>query len=216
MLAKRLIFATSFLVLAFSTTALAQSADVSFVAAAPFVSDSNANVLVICPGPTCPLAPNKIVTSHEVFLEGTVAVRTLNLRLASLHLEVPFAGLPSQKLTLSSSPSTVIGHMSSVFVTPSFRLKVAPGAPIAPWISFGGGWARYSADAGPTTNKGALQYGGGIDFKTGIPFLGLRGEVRDFVTGSPNFPTAILFNTPTQGGLNHHNVLAGGGAVFSF
>jgi len=215
MLAKRLIFAVSFLVLAFSTTALAQSADVSFVAAAPFVSDSNANVLVICPGPTCPLAPNKIVTSHEVFLEGTVAVRTLNLRLASLHLEVPFAGLPSQKLTLSSSPSTVIGHMSSVFITPSFRLKVAPGAPIAPWISFGGGWARYSADAGPTTNKGALQYGGGLDFRV-VSHLGLRFEVRDFVTGDPNFPTAILFNKPTQGGLNRHNVLAGGGAVFSF
>jgi len=215
MLAKRLIFAASFLVLAFSTTVLAQSADVSFVAAAPFVSDSNANVLVICPGPTCPLAPNKIVTSHEVFLEGTVAVRTLNLRAASLHLEVPFAGLPSQKLTLSSSPSTVIGHMSSVFITPSFRLKVAPGAPIAPWISFGGGWARYSAASGPTTNKGALQYGGGLDFRL-VSHLGLRFEVRDFVTGSPNFPTTILFNTPTQGGLNRHNVLAGGGAVFSF
>jgi len=215
MLAKRLIFAALFLVLAFSTIALAQSADVSFVAAAPFVSDSNANVLVICPGPTCPLAPNKIVTSHEVFLEGTVAVRTLNLRLASLHLEVPFAGLPSQKLTLSSSPSTVIGHMSSVFITPSFRLKVAPGAPIAPWISLGGGWARYSADAGPTTNKGALQYGGGLDFRV-VSHLGLRFEVRDFVTGDPNFPTAILFNKPTQGGLNRHNVLAGGGAVLSF
>jgi hypothetical protein len=215
MLAERLIFAVSFLVLAFCTTALAQRADASFVAAAPFVSDSNANVLVICPGPTCPLAPNKIVTSHEVFLEGTVAVRTLNLRAASLHFEVPFAGLPSQKLTLSSSPSTAIGHLSSVFVTPSFRLKVAPGAPIAPWVSLGGGWARYSADAGPTTNKGALQYGGGLDF-TVVSHLGLRFEVRDFVTGSPNFPTAILFNTPTQGGLNRHNVLAGGGAVFSF
>jgi hypothetical protein len=215
MLAKRHIFAVSFLVLAFSTTALAQRADASFVAAAPFVSDSNANVLVICPGPTCPLAPNKIVTSHEVFLEGTVAVRTLNLRAASLHFEVPFAGLPSQKLTLSSSPSTVIGHLSSVFITPSFRLKVAPGAPIAPWVSFGGGWARYSAEGGPTTNKGALQYGGGLDF-TVVSHLGLRFEVRDFVTGSPNFPTAILFNTPTQGGLNRHNVLAGGGAVFSF
>jgi hypothetical protein len=215
MLAKRLIFAVLFLVLAFSTAALAQRADASFVAAAPFVSDSNANVLVICPGPTCPLAPNKIVTSHEVFLEGTVAVRTLNLRLASLHFEVPFAGLPSQKLTLSSSPSTVIGHLSSFFITPSFRLKVASGAPIAPWVSFGGGWAHYSAEAGPTTNKGALQYGGGLDFRV-VSHLGLRFEVRDFVTGSPNFPTAILFNTPTQGGLNRHNVLAGGGAVFSF
>jgi len=215
MLAKRFVFALSFVVLAFSTAALAQRADASFVAAAPFVSDSNANVLIICPGPSCPLAPNKIVTSHDVFLEGAVAFRTLNLRLASLHFEVPFAGLPSQKLTLSSSPSTVIGHLSSVFITPSFRLKVAPGAPIAPWVSFGGGWARYSADAGPTTNKGALQYGGGLDF-TVAPHLGLRAEVRDFVTGEPNFPTAILFNKPTQGGLNHHNVLAGGGVVFSF
>jgi hypothetical protein len=82
-------------------------------------------------------------------------------------------------------------------------------------VSVGGGWARYSLNtAGLTQNKAALQYGGGLDFKTGLPLLGFRVEVRDFVTGDPDFGSSGIF-TPNSG-LHHHNILAGGGIVLRF
>ena len=214
MLTKR--FALAFIfVLAMSTAALGQKADVSFVVGGSFVSDTNAHVLVVCPGPTCPILPDKITTSHQVFLEGVPAVRLLNLKVASLHVEVPFAGLPSQKITLASNPNNVLDHMSSTFITPSLRLKLVPGATVAPWVSVGGGWAHYSLTS-TSTSKGAIQYGGGLDIKTGFPHIGIRGEFRDFVSGDPNFPGSFASVITTQSGLNRHNVLAGGGVVFSF
>ena len=77
----------------------------------------------------------------------------------------------------------------------------------------GGGWAHYSLNtAGTTENKGALQFGGGLDFKTGLPVLGFRAEVRDFLTGVPTFNSGFL----TETGLHHHNILAGGGIVLRF
>jgi hypothetical protein len=60
----------------------------------------------------------------------------------------------------------------------------------------------------------AVQYGGGIDFKSGLPLLGFRVEVRDFVTGDPDFGFSSIF-TPNSG-LHHHNILAGGGIVLRF
>ncbi|HKR94701.1 MAG TPA: hypothetical protein VJW55_05045 [Candidatus Angelobacter sp.] len=53
------------------------------------------------------------------------------------------------------------------------------------------------------------------DFKTGIPLLGIRAEVRDFLTGSPGFgfPSSIF---TINGNFNHHNVLAGAGIVLRF
>src|SRR5260370_24819560 len=110
--------------------------------------------------------------------------------------------------------------MSSTYVTPGFRLKLAPGGPVGHLVSLGGGWPHYLLGSG-ATNKGALAYGGGLDFKTGIPFLGFRGEVRDFVTGNPNFgllsPIAGGFTgSGNQSGLHRHNILAGGGIVLRF
>ena len=52
----------------------------------------------------------------------------------------------------------------------------------------------------------------GLDFKTGLPLLGFRAEVRDFLTGVPTFNSGFL----TQTGLHHHNILAGGGIVLRF
>jgi hypothetical protein len=79
----------------------------------------------------------------------------------------------------------------------------------------GGGWARYSQN-GFNTNKAAIGYGGGLDFKTGLPLLGFRAEVRDFVTGdflNGSIGSAIAQNSS---GLHHHNILAGGGIVLRF
>jgi hypothetical protein len=211
------------LVFLLSTAALAQKADVAFVVGGSFVSDSTATFGIPCLLPPCPASPafiSTVQTDHQVFLEGTLGLQLLNAKVASLHLEVPVAGIPSQALHLSSTPSAVFAHMSSTYVTPGFRLKLLPVAPISPFVSLGGGWAHYSLGSG-ATNKGALEYGGGLDFKTGIPFLGFRGEVRDFVTGDPNFSLANPLSggfkgTSNQNGLHRHNILAGGGIVLRF
>jgi|SRR4051812_32936509 len=187
-----------------STFAAAQKADAAFVVGGSFVSDTNGTVLTV---------PTTIHTDHHIFLEGALGVRMLNAHVASLSLELPIAGMTSQNLTLASTPATVVDHLSTLFITPGVRLKLLPISPISPWVSVGGGWARYSLNtAGTTENKGALQFGGGLDFKTGLPVLGFRAEVRDFLTGVPTFNSGFL----TETGLHHHNILAGGGIVLRF
>jgi hypothetical protein len=198
-------------VLCISTAALAQKADVAFTIGGSFVSDTQQ--LVFLPPALGSSNTAALHTDHHYFLEGTLGARMLNAHLASLHLEVPVAGIPSQRVSFSDTASTFVSHISTVFVTPSLRLKLAPVAPISPWVSVGGGWARYAADSGNNSNKAALQFGGGLDFKTGLPLLGFRAEVRDFVTGDPDLNIVQLANSS---GLHHHNILAGGGIVLRF
>ena len=205
---KRLLILVA--VLSLSGFAAAQKADAAFVAGGSFVSDTTGNVFL----PGTPSSSFTIRTDHHLFLEGAVAVRLLNAHLASLHVEVPVAGIPSTTIT-EPITSTTLDHLSTVFITPGLRLKILPIAPVSPWVSVGGGWAHYSLkDTGLTQNKAALEYGGGLDFKTGLPLLGFRAEVRDFVTGDPNFNLGNLFSS--GGGLHHHNILAGGGLVLRF
>jgi len=204
---------TLFFFTTFSTLCLAQKADVSFVVGGAFVSEDHVPPGVTCTV-TCPLAFNFRTNTH-VFYEGTGAVRLANFKLASLHLEVPVAGIPSAQVVFSETPSLNALKLSSVFVTPSLRVKFAPGFPVSPWASIGGGWAHYNL-SGPSENKGALQFGGGVDIKTGIPLLGFRAEVRDFVTGQPDFGIVSIQTVGSQSLGRRHNVLAGGGIVFRF
>lgn len=195
-----------------STFAAAQKADAAFVVGGSFVSDTQGQIVPLFTTPTAV----KIKTDHHIFLEGAVAFRLLNAKVAALYAELPVAGIPSQNLTIAGVP-TVLDHLGVVFITPGVRLKILPVSPISPWVSVGGGWAHYSHGLnaeGLTQNKGALQFGGGLDFKTGLPLLGFRAEVRDFLTGDPDFglPASFL----TSSGLHHHNILAGGGIVLRF
>jgi hypothetical protein len=203
-------FSVLFVILCVSTFAVAQKADAAFVVGGSFVSDTNTTFIAPVIGSTSAT----IKTDHHIFLEGALGVRLLNAHLVSLHAELPVAGIPSQPLTVAGVP-TVIDHLGTVFITPGLRLKFAPIAPISPWVSIGGGWAHYSLNtAGLTQNKGAVQYGGGLDFKTNLPLLGFRAEVRDFVTGDPDFGFGSIFTTSS--GLHHHNILVGGGIVLRF
>lgn len=189
--------------LAFSTLSQGQKADASFVVGGAFATQDNSRVGITC---TIPCPPTfHFSNGHHVFYEGTGAVRLANFKLASLHLEVPVSFIPSAQLISPANPL----KLSTIFVTPSLRVKLAPGSAVSPFASFGGGWAHYSVGSGLTSNRGALQFGGGVDIKTGIPLLGFRAEVRDFLAGQPKFGTSSV-----RAGL--HNVLAGGGIVFRF
>jgi hypothetical protein len=208
---KRL--AILFAILCVSTFAVAQQADVAVVVGGSFVNNSRVTFL------SAPTVVDTVKTNNHIFYEGALAVRLANAHLISLHLELPVVGIHSSNqqiaITAPVGNTTVTLDTSAIFITPALRLKIAPIAPISPWISVGGGWARFSTGGGPTSNKGAIEYGGGLDFKTGLPVLGFRAEVRDFVTGDPNFGFTNIV-TGDNGGLRRHNLMVGGGVVLRF
>jgi hypothetical protein len=59
----------------------------------------------------------------------------------------------------------------------------------------------------------ALQAGGGVDFKTGMPWLGFRAELRNFVTSAPELSVGSF--SVTDGGLSTTTSLGGGRIVFA-
>jgi len=208
---KRL--AILFAIFCVSTFAVAQQADVAVVVGGSFVNNSRVTFL------SAPTVVDTVKTNNHIFYEGALAIRLANAHLVSLHLELPVVGIHSSNqqiaITAPVGNTTITVDTSAIFITPALRLKILPVAPISPWISVGGGWARFSQDLGPTTNKGAIEYGGGLDFKTGLPVLGFRAEVRDFVTGDPNFGFTNIV-TGDNGGLRRHNLMVGGGIVLRF
>ena len=182
-----------------STAAVAQKADVAFVAGGSFISDTSGTLTV----PEFPFFNPRFTTDHHIFLEGTFSARLLNAHAVAF---ISSAQLSVQPSTLPGAPIP-LDHIRSLFVTPGLKVKLLPGASISPWASVGGGWARYSLQASDVAeSKAAFAFGGGIDFKTGLPLLDIRAEVRDFLTGSPDFgfPSSIF---TINGNFNHHNVL---------
>ena len=113
-------------------------------------------------------------------------------------------------------PSTGVSPQYAYeFLTPHIRLKFHPTGPLAPWLSFGGGFARFlekTPDNGvgfkPGTNTGTLEFGGGIDTSTALHILhipvGFRFEVRDFYSGLPNY------SRPVDASLQNNVAITGG------
>lgn len=199
-----------------SNNAIAQKADVAFSVGASSVSDTH--LTFDCPlGAVCDsIPPESVKTGHDVFWEGTFSSRMIDAKLASIHIEIPIAGIAHQQATFTQSPNVFIAHFSSLYITPSLKTKFFPAAPISPWISLGGGLAHFSFPD-DHTNKFALQFGAGADIKTPLPHIGLRVELRDFLSGQPSFgtPGVGLAGNP-ESGLSRHNVFAGGGFVIHF
>src|SRR5581483_2118780 len=163
----------------------------------------------------------RIVT--KAGFEGTYARRVLDAHAASLYVELPVLGVPDREVHLPPlnfatlfPPASLLASpldFSSIFVTPSLKVKLLPDAPIAPFISAGGGMAHFSSrtqngvlgasDTSSTSNTtGAFQIGGGVDIRTPLPHLGFRAEVREFWTGQPRFNFGAKLD-------HHQNLFAG-------
>ena len=190
--------------------AFGQKADVALTAGASFASEAHEVQNFICFTGPCP-APLTLSTRRQVFLEGTGAVRLKDFKAASLHLELPVGFIPATGF------DNFIGiRITSLFITPSLRVKFLPRSAISPFLSAGGGFGHYHV-TDETSERGALQFGGGLDFKTGIPLLGFPIEARDFVTGQPNFGIIESTFQQSQKDTGHrHNVFAGGGLMLRF
>ena len=115
-------------------------------------------------------------------LEGTVAHRIASVPLFAVSAELPIAGSFTSSIPTVSG-LTVARSYTSLFITPGVRLRLAPSFPISPYISAGLGYGRFNRRLynGATTADSvfALDIGGGLDVKV-LPFISLRGELRDF------------------------------------
>jgi len=105
-----------------------------------------------------------------------------------------------------------------IFVTPSARLNLFPATAVSPWVSLGGGFGHFSEDKtlifggtnpGGSSTTGVLQGGIGLDVRVWHRFS-IRGQVRDFWSGTPNFPLADTGKT------RQHNFFVGGGVLWRF
>ena len=199
----------SLIVLGFflSTCSLAQKNELSFTVGGLHTSDQTLGANV------CPINfvcnPISITMDSGVAFEGAFVRRIISFHLASLDMDIPLVGSPSRGVHFGGSPSGA--PTSSLYFTPSARVTFLPSKAVSPFATLGGGLAYYSFQGGSSTN-GALQFGGGLDFKTPLPHLGLKVQVRDFYAGGATKSSSLVPVTPDH----QHNIFAGGGVVLRF
>lgn len=114
--------------------------------------------------------------------------------------------------------AVVPADIRAFFVTPAARVNLFPTTAVSPWVSLGVGFGHFSegktlvyggTNPGKSTTGFALEGGLGLDVKVWRK-LSIRGQVRDFWSGEPDFPLA-----PT-GKSRQHNFFVGGGAFWRF
>jgi hypothetical protein len=223
---KKVIATSCFLLLSLSFSS-AQSNEVSLSLGANATSNQNfvTTVPFACTitDPTCNTLTGHNSSATAFTAGGNYARRLTRLGPASLYAEFPVVGVPDHNVNLVFDPSGQVNPFAStsssshlVFFTPSARFQFLPSAAIAPWASVGGGLAHVSL-ANNGRNTGALQFGGGLDFKTPFPHLALRTEVRDFWSGGNirNVSLPPLISTTADPNHQHH-IFVGGGVVFKF
>jgi opacity protein-like surface antigen len=151
-------------------------------------------------------------------VEGNFTTTLAHVPFLALQLELPVIATPKANVT---SNIAAADSYSSLYFTPSLRLKLAPGAPVSPWVSGGAGIVHFSPHvltiaAGGTidpsgahsSTKAAYQVGAGLDFKTGFLPLAIRVQARELYTGLPDLG-GIKINL-------RNNVMVGAGLVFRF
>src|SRR5262249_20789299 len=161
-------------------------------------------------------AAGSIDSGASVAYEINVATRLLNARLVSLYFELPLIIAPDTDLT--SSNVLVPRSYSSIVFAPGLKLKAWTLSPVSPYAVLGAGLGHFNSSgtvqngqpnpASQGTTKFVYDVGGGVDLRL-IPFVALRGEIRDVISGTPNFSVPVS-------GDRQHNVLFAGGVVLRF
>jgi len=141
--------------------------------------------------------------------EVGVARQLASFKPASLSLELTAAGFPAP------------ADFASLFVVPAARFTFLPRNRVSPFASTGAGFVHLSRNGVPSTNAVAYQFGGGVDVRTPIRFVSIRGEARDFLASQSGFASGFSsFTTVAPGvkvtGSFRNHLLLGGGAAFRF
>jgi hypothetical protein len=148
------------------------------------------------------------------------ARRVIVAPIYSLSGEVLFAYNPDEDLNAGTTGNAVVPtDYKELFITPAARLNLFPTTAVSPWVSFGAGFGHISQsnalvfggnnNPGTSSTSAAVEMGVGLDVKVWSK-LSIRGGLRDFWAGEPNFPLA-----PT-GKTRQHNFFVGGGAFWRF
>ncbi|MGD0268217.1 MAG: hypothetical protein ABSB14_04070 [Candidatus Sulfotelmatobacter sp.] len=163
-----------------------------------------------------PLPDNIVHSGKGLTFEVNYARHLFATPIFGLSGEVPAVFNLDEKL--GAGYDVVPKSYKQIFVAPSLRLNFFPETAVSPWVSIGGGFAHFSEDKnlvyynsnpGGSTTSGVLQGGFGLDVKVWRRFS-IRGEVRDFWSGTPDFPLA------DTGKSRQHNYFVGGGVVWHF
>jgi hypothetical protein len=193
------VYAVLMLMVAATITAKAQKVELAVVGGGLFSSNQNFSI------------------SAAPAIEGSLAYQMFHVPLASLYFELPIAaGLQTSAhattgVVLCNACGAIAPSVSSLFVAPGLKLKLGALLPVSPFITAGLGVAHFRTSSGASTtssqNNGVVQFGGGLDLKI-APFVGIRGEVRDYYSALPFFSSGFAGR--------QHNVLAGAGIVLRF
>lgn len=164
--------------------------------------------------------PNPVITSGKgLSFDVEYARHFIVAPLYALSGEVVAMYNPDEDLNGGSYPNAVVptGY-KQFFITPAARVNLFPTTAVSPWVSLGAGIGHFSqastldyggANPGKSTTSATIEGGIGIDVKAWRK-LSVRGEVRDFWSGEPDFPLA-----PT-GKTRQHNYFVGGGVFWRF
>jgi hypothetical protein len=146
--------------------------------------------------------PNRDITFDSSLTLGAEYDRRLGLtRRIAVYGGIDFLASPND-VKLNQQIQNVPGQYAFIFLTPHVRVKFHPSGAFSPWLSFGGGYARFrettplaTPSFRPGTNTGTFVFGGGLDTRTVLHVLkipiGFRVEVRDFYSGAPNYSVRV-------------------------
>jgi hypothetical protein len=171
-------------------------------------------------GPNAPTINPVIHSGKGLTFEINYAHRLLGHDIYSLSGEIPAVFNLDEDLN-AGGPVVPVDY-KQIFVTPALRLNLFPETDVSPWVSFGGGFGHFSenknllyygTNPGGSSTTGVIQGGFGLDvrpFGHRMRHFSIRGEVRDFFSGEPNFPLADTGKT------RQHNYFVGGGLMWHF
>lgn len=139
-------------------------------------------------------ADNPLSAGTAFAIEGSYARQIFAVPALQFSVELPVAG--SFNSFVPSSLIPVIGNSyTALFVTPGVRARLAPSFFLSPYFAVGAGLAHFNnsltGGGSSSNNSFAADFGGGIDLKI-FPHVSLRGEVRDFYSGSPGLNPLFL------------------------
>lgn len=204
------VLAVSMSILGASASAQDEKNEVTGMIGRIFISDQGIT------GPNAPTINPLVRSGNGLTFEADYAHRFLATPVFAVSGEVPAAFNLKEKL--NSGGPVVPTSYKQIFVTPSVRVNFFPETAVSPWVSLGGGFGFFSesksllysgTNPGGSSTSGVLQAGLGLDVKVWRRFS-VRGEVRDFWSGTPDLPLA------DTGKSRQHNYFVGGGVVWHF
>jgi hypothetical protein len=213
MFGKRLWIAVLTVVTMLATSAVAQDEknELGGILGRTFISDQ---------GVTGGIYPNHTIASGNGL--------SVNLEYARRFIVTPVFAISAEGMVMINHDEDINGgaygfaivpsQYSQLFVVPAARANLFPTTAVSPWVSLGVGFGHISqskdliyggTNPGGSSTSAVIQGGVGLDVKVWRK-LSIRGEVRDFWSGVPDFPLA-----PT-GKSRQHNYFVGGGAFWRF